>query len=205
MIFRHTTLAPTAQNAQAVIDRLLRKAQLQPALSGDIMQEAIAIEALWKAGALPNGAEPATPLLGKISGIAPRAPEPFPQPVAVSMSAPAKPTSWQRIYFALLGYWPDGPAFRLKHPHPTRPGQFYYLGTSGALRIGPNKQRSVPEHPRIREALLARADEAVKAAKANKAAKASKAEAQLTRGKLGLRAAQPKSVLSLADLKTQLK
>jgi hypothetical protein len=136
---------PTALTAKALIERLLRKAEKNPALANDCIAEAIAIEALWKAGELPNGTHWAQPPTGHA-------------PTSGRQTTPRKSrhTQFQLLFFALVGKLPQQLA-KTKIPHPTIPGSFYWLGTNGALRVGPTKHQSFPESDHKKQALLAKA------------------------------------------------
>jgi len=136
---------PTALTAKALIERLLRKAERNPTLRDDCLAEAITIEALWKAGELPNGDHWAQP-----PELAPKPPKP----------PRSRHTQFQLLFFALIGELPKQLA-KTKIPHPTLPGSFYWLGTNGALRVGPTKHQSIPEADHKKQALLAKAQVAL--------------------------------------------
>ncbi len=129
--------APTQANAQRLIGRLLRKAELQPTLADACLTEAAEIEVLAHAGRLPAG-QPECPDIS----------------FAKSILAPPPTSRWGKLYLALAGRQSSAaqpyPA-RFKGPH----GQYFYLSPQGALRQGISLRRSVAVPPAKVEEILA--------------------------------------------------
>jgi len=158
---------PTALTAKALIERLLRKAEKNPTLRDDCLAEAITIEALWKAGELPNGMlsehamsrEQHNAIKALNHGNA------YGTGLQPLKSKRSRHTQFQLLFFALVGELPKQLS-KTKIPHPTIPGSFYWLGTNGALRVGPTKHQSIPEADHKKQALLARAQVALTRPKA---------------------------------------
>ena len=116
---------PTTANAERLIGRLLRKAQLQPTLSTECLGEALGIESAFRQGQLPQGEPPAAP--------------PPAKPALAPLSTRAL------VYLYLVGELPT-PATSpyTRHPHPHVKDRWVYLGPSGSVRWGRTKQESIP-------------------------------------------------------------
>ena len=126
---------PTSTNAQVLIGRLLRKAQLQPATADACLTEAQAIQELALANSLPFE-------------------QPLAPPVVRSIQPPkAAFGPWHYLYKALSNRRPPLQAHDSKFQG--KWGQFYFLRADARLTMGVSLRRSLPLPRGQRDALIA--------------------------------------------------
>jgi hypothetical protein len=142
---------PTMANAKQQVERLLRCASLAAhngwkATEEEALAKAIEIEALAKAGALPEGLPPSMNT---------RRPQAASGQDPISAPGPQLDT-WSILYLALTGLKPGPSTSRsIKVPHPIQ-NRFYWLKPNGQVLWGEHLRHSLRLTPQERERLLAK-------------------------------------------------